>query len=145
MKNSQFNYPENIRFACSRCGICCGNTEKKQRHILLLQSEAERISGLTEQQIPEFAEEIEGRAPYVFEMKKTREGGQCVFLKGSKCRIYSKRPMICRFYPFELRPVADERFEFLCTNECPGIGKGRLLHEEYFRKLFQLALMRTRM
>jgi len=144
VKNSQFSYPENIRFACSRCGICCGNTEQKQRHILLVQSEVERISGFAGQQIPEFAEKIEGRAPYVFEMKKTREG-HCVFLKGNKCWIYSKRPMICRFYPFELRPVADERFEFLCTNECPGIGKGRLLHEEYFRKLFQLALMRTRM
>ena len=145
MKKRQFDYPDNVHFVCSKCGVCCGDTKEKLRHILLLQSEAERISGFVGQQIPEFAEKVEGRAPYVFEMKKTREEGQCLFLEGDKCMIYSQRPIICRFYPFELRHVTVKGFEFHCARECPGIGKGRLLREEHFRKLFQLALVSTRM
>lgn len=134
----EFSYPENVRFFCLKCGTCCGDTELKQRHILLMKSEAEKISKLEGLQIADFAEKHKGRGPYLFEIKKTKDRGQCLFLKNNRCAIYSKRPMICRFYPFELRPTAKKRFEFLCTTECPGIGIGTLLDKRYFEKLFRL-------
>ena len=31
-----FTHPANLRFECSRCGLCCGDTAQKTRHILLL-------------------------------------------------------------------------------------------------------------
>jgi len=56
-------------------------------------------------------------------MRKT-EDGRCIFLKGDSCSIYSIRPLICKFYPFELRRTGKGRFIFTYTDECPGIGGG---------------------
>jgi Fe-S-cluster containining protein len=50
----------------------------------------------------EFATKIEGFEPYVFQMKKTVDGS-CVFLRNGLCSIYEARPLICRFYPFQLQ------------------------------------------
>jgi len=119
--------------------MCCGDTALKKRHILLLESDTEQIAEFVGQQVTDFAKKVEGRQPFVFEMKKTRDGGQCLFLRDNKCTIYPKKPIICRFYPFELRFTTKKKFEFRCTTECPGVGKGRLLSDRYFRKLFQLA------
>jgi len=144
VKKSGLNYPKNTRFVCSKCGICCADTLQRQRHILFLQGEAEKISGFVGKQISEFAGKIEGKSPYVFEMKKTQDGRQCLFLMGNKCAIYLKRPIICRFYPFELIPTTKKGFEFRGTDECPGLGKGKLLTKGYFQRLFQIARLSTR-
>jgi len=134
-----FEYPAAVRFRCTKCGICCGNTQEKIRHILLLSTEAEQITTATSQPIFEFAVKVEGKAPYSYEMRKTAENGKCIFLKNNRCTIYSLRPLICRFYPFELKIAANQKPEFLYTDECPGIGKGKMLSKNYFEKLFQLA------
>jgi Fe-S-cluster containining protein len=139
-----FKYPADVRFRCVKCGICCGNTQGRIRHILLLNTEAEQIAAATLQLISEFAVKIEGKAPYSYEMKKTAEDGKCVFLEKNRCIIYSLRPLICRFYPFELKIAANQKHEFLYTDECPGIGKGKTLDKNYFRKLFQLARAKTK-
>jgi Fe-S-cluster containining protein len=133
-----FDYPT-VRFKCVKCGICCGDTTGKTRHILLLSEEAEKIAAATKQLVTEFAVEICGKEPYAFEIKKTSEDGKCIFLADNHCTIYPLRPMICRFYPFELKPDEAERYRFFCTDECPGVNKGKQLDEEYFRRLFQLA------
>jgi Fe-S-cluster containining protein len=139
-----FEYAVAVRFRCTKCGICCGNTREKIRHILLLGTEAEQIAAATSQPISEFALEVEGKAPYSHEMRKTAQDGKCVFLEKNHCTIYSLRPLICRFYPFELKIAANQKHEFLYTNECPGIGKGKILGKNYFGKLFQLARARAR-
>jgi Fe-S-cluster containining protein len=129
------------QFECTKCGLCCRDTEKKTRHILLLASEAEEISKKTDQKFGDFCEPIFGKEPYVYEMKKTQ--GKCVFLKDNQCTIYQTRPLICRFYPFELKFSANEnRYIFNATLECVGIGKGKTLCKEDFEKLFLLAQQR---
>jgi Fe-S-cluster containining protein len=75
-------------------------------------------------------------------MKKTEEG-KCVFLENNCCTIYTARPLICRFYPFELT-AHDGKHTFLYTTECPGINKGFMLSKNYFRKLLRLAHARSR-
>jgi Fe-S-cluster containining protein len=135
-----FNFPQ-CQFECSKCGLCCGDTEQKTRRILLLESEAEEISRKTSQPPEVFCEEISGKEPYVYEMKKTM--GKCVFLKDNQCTIYEMRPLICRFYPFELKFSSDQnRYIFTATLECIGIGKGKNLCKEDFEKLFLLASKR---
>ena len=134
-----FEYPAAVRFRCIKCGTCCGNTQERIRHVLLLSTETEQIAAATSQPISEFAVKVEGKVPYSYEMKKTAEDGKCVFLKKNHCTIYSLRPLICRFYPFELKIAANQKHEFLYTDECPGISKGKMLGKNYFRKLFQLA------
>ena len=134
-----FNYPENLKFACLKCGLCCGDTRRKKRHILLLGSEAGKISAFVGRRISEFTRRVEGKAPYVFEMRKSQKTGKCFFLGENTCTIYSERPIICRFYPFELRAGEKSKSVFRLTRECPGLGKGDLLLEDYFQKLFKLA------
>jgi hypothetical protein len=134
-----FEYPVAVRFQCTKCGACCGNAQERIRHILLLGTEAEQIAAATSQPISAFAVKVEGKAPYSYEVKKTAEDGKCVFLENNHCNIYALRPLICRFYPFELKIAANQKHEFLYTEECPGIGKGKILDKNYFKKLFQLA------
>jgi Fe-S-cluster containining protein len=138
-----FNYPVAVRFQCLKCGICCGDTKEKTRHILLLRTEAEQIATATLQPISEFTVKIKDKAPYSYEMKKT-EDGKCVFLENNCCTIYSVRPLICRFYPFELKKAHSQKYTFFYTDECSGINKGPMLSENYFRKLFQLARVKSR-
>ena len=138
-----FDYPTELRFQCTKCGICCGDTQEKTRHILLLTAEAEQIATATSQPIAKFAVKIEGKAPYSHEMKKTIENGKCVFLENNSCTIYPLRPLICRFYPFELKVTANGKHQFLYTDECLGIGKGKTLSKNYFETLFQLARTKT--
>jgi len=85
--------------------------------------------------LDDFAEKIEGFDPYVYRMKKNNEG-RCVFLKDNSCSIYPIRPLICRFYPFQLKNTGINKYDFVYTDECPGIGKGPKLKKKFFEKLF---------
>lgn len=134
-----FTYPNNILFDCSRCGLCCSDTQQKTRRILLLKLEASTISTETCLPIADFSKQIMDKAPYVFEMKK-RDHGKCFFLNDNQCIIYPLRPLICRFYPFELKfDLDNDHYVFDFTFECPGISKGRILTRKDFEELFVLA------
>jgi Fe-S-cluster containining protein len=132
-------YPQNVRFKCTRCGICCGNTKEKTRHILLLAEEANNIASVTRQQVSDFAVKLAGKDPYAFEMRKTTEEGKCVFLKWNRCKIYASRPLICRFYPFGLQTDHNHN-SFYFTDECPGMRKGKTMREADFKKLLSLSI-----
>jgi len=138
-----FDYPTAVRFQCIKCGICCGDTKEKTRCILLSRAEADQIAKATSQPISKFAAKIEGKAPYSYVMKK-RENGKCAFLENDRCTVYSLRPLICRFYPFELKVSHSGKPIFLYTEECPGINNGRLLNKGDFRKMFRLASAKFR-
>jgi Fe-S-cluster containining protein len=71
-------------------------------------------------------------------MKKGKEG-KCIFLERKDCTVYASRPLICRYYPFELKNDGNEILLFSPTDECPGIGVGEVLKESYFSELFRLA------
>jgi Fe-S-cluster containining protein len=142
-ENLSFEYPRNVRFKCGRCAICCGDTETKVRKILLMKTEAERISNKTMKPICEFAERRTGSEPYVYEMRKNKDG-KCVFLRENTCLIYRIRPLICTFYPFELGANRANRHIFSYTDECPCIGHGAELGKDYFEKLFANSKQLTR-
>jgi len=131
----RFEYPQRVRFRCIKCALCCGDTEDKVRSILLLKIEADRISEKTSVTIDKYAEKIEGLKPFSLQMRKT-EDGKCVFLEDNSCSIYQIRPIICRFYPFELKNLRNNRYAFTYTDECPGIGEGHELKKDFFGKLF---------
>ena len=105
--------------------------------------EAEEIAAATSKPVSVFAGIIVGKEPYIYEMKKTKNGA-CVFLADNLCTIYSLRPLICRFYPFELGKGEAKGYQFSYTRECPGIEKGRILGAQYFTELFRLAQTRLR-
>jgi Fe-S-cluster containining protein len=109
-----------------------------------MKKEAEQIAAATLQPISAFAVKVQDKAPYSFELRKTTKEGECVFLKNNRCAIYSLRPLICWFYPLELKTAGNRKHEFLYSSECPGVGKGRVLRESDFERLFHLAHVKAR-
>jgi Fe-S-cluster containining protein len=138
-----FEYPQNVRFKCIKCGICCGDTKERMRHILLLDEEATLIASTTKMPISDFAAKSNEKTPYHYEMKKNETDGKCIFLKENRCSIYSKRPLICRFYPFGLVTNKDRRKIFYFTSECIGMEEGKTMKENDFQKLLEQANKRT--
>jgi Fe-S-cluster containining protein len=134
-----FTYPKNLKFECNKCALCCGNTKDKTRHILILENEAEEIRKQTNSNINDFCFEIKDQQPYRFEMEKQQDG-KCFFLKQNTCNIYNFRPLICRFYPFELKfDEKQQKYVFTATTECPAVNHGKRLTQMYFKTLFWLA------
>jgi Fe-S-cluster containining protein len=132
----KFDYPRKIRFKCEGCALCCGDTKERVRRILLLEVEAKSISQKTHRVVKDFAERLDGFEPYIYMMRKAKNG-KCVFLKDDLCTIYQIRPVICRFYPFELKEDEHCKHVFAYTHECPAIGKGPYLEKSYFEKLIK--------
>jgi Fe-S-cluster containining protein len=135
-RKMNFDYPASMRFRCIKGGICCGGTKEKTRHILLMRTEAEKIAKTTLQPISGSTVKIKDKVPYSYEMKKI-EDGKCNFLENNCCTIYTMKPLICRFYPFELKIAHSRKYTFLYTSECSSIKKDLILSKNYFRKLFQ--------
>ena len=131
-----FTCPNNVIFECSKCGLCCCDTKQKIRHILLLGSETNAISKEAGLPTQSFTKQISDKAPYCYEMKKNKEG-KCFFLKDNQCSIYLLRPLVCRFYPFELKFDKEKtQYVFCFTLECPEIGKGKKMTKKDFAELF---------
>jgi Fe-S-cluster containining protein len=135
----RFDYPRKLRFQCGRCGKCCGDTNQRIRTVLLLRNEAERIAKATNLGFEDFLIDVSNSGPYRYSMRKD-DLGKCCFLNGDSCVIYEIRPLVCRFYPFELEEIEEGRHVFTCTNECPCIGRGPKLRRAYFEKLFMKSL-----
>ena len=104
----------------------------------MIEVEARRICEATLQLIVTFAHRIKGRTPYVYEMQKNQTG-KCVFLNEDSCTVYALRPLVCRFYPFKLKPGKRGAHLFSFTNECSGMGKGKRVTLEEFRELLREA------
>ncbi len=102
---------------------------------------------VNEQNIREIAKylkrsEAEIRAHYTFEAKgmrslRDRDGQACIFLEEGKCRIYPVRPLQCRTYPFWPQNVKSERRWQQVTDDCPGIGEGRLYDRAEIEAVFK--------
>jgi Fe-S-cluster containining protein len=107
----------------------------------MLESEAQEIHEQTKLDIEEFCSKIIDKQPYIFEMKLP--DGKCFFLKPDDgyCSIYDYRPIICRFYPFELKfDEAQQTYVFTATSECPILNqRGKRLTQIDFKLLFWLA------
>ena len=111
-------------------------------HLLLLTTEARNIAKHSSKKLEEFSEKVEDCNPYTYRMKKTQDA-KCIFLKDKLCSIYQIRPIICRFYPFQLN-MRNNRYTFTYTNECKGIGKGSNIKKNYYERLFTLFLRTVR-
>jgi len=129
--------PKNVFFECQRCALCCGDTSRRGRNILLLESEVQNISQRTGLKPIFFAMPIPSNGPYRYRMKK--KNGKCIFLDGKACRIYGFRPLICRFYPFSLT-VKNGTYVFEVSEECPGVGLGQPVPEKHFKTMAEKAL-----
>lgn len=52
--------------------------------------------------------------------------GECLFLDGKKCGVYSARPTQCRTWPFWPEVMDAKVWNEEVASFCPGVGKGKL-------------------
>jgi Fe-S-cluster containining protein len=134
-------YPDDVSWECQRCGLCCQDAAGHARRIRLLSVEVSEISRRTD--IP--AEELATRSsddPYRYEMRK--DSGKCRFLEGNVCQIYSNRPLVCRYYPFEMKSEGGSVRITLARGGCGGSNKGKRLYKSFFKNLAKVAIERFR-
>lgn len=106
----------------------------------MLESEVQEIREQTKLDIDTFCSEIVDKQPYIFEMKISND--KCFFLNNNGyCDIYNSRPLICRFYPFELKfDTEQQTYLFAATEECPALNQGsKRLTQTDFKLLFCMA------
>jgi len=131
-------FPKGIRFQCQRCSRCCAHTEVRSRRILLSDLDMSRIEKNLGLKREGFAELIQDSHPFRYLIRMVDE--KCIFLDEDKtCKIYEFRPLICRCFPFWIERKGN-LFEFKASSDCPGIGKGNALEEEFFGGLFSQAV-----
>jgi len=127
---SHIRYPI-VKWKCISCGNCCRNHLGKERMILLTDSDIEML--LEGGQGNFFVKNAKALSPYKYEMLKNK--GACVFLLNNRCRVYNRRPLICRFYPFAVKE--NNGYLFDVDLMCSGIGIGKTVNKKYFNKLIQ--------
>jgi len=112
------NYPDSdfacivkeLGFKCELCARCC--TKEFNDHVFLLDADAAVIKEIDPEALEpapyyEFCDQ-KGRFYVSGYALKTKPDGSCVFLENKRCKIYEKRPSICRVYPYMLHREADE-------------------------------------
>ena len=98
--------------SCKRCGGCCTG-----KLIPLYEKDLVRLSGLKSFYLPanSLEREVTG-AKYKMKMINSK----CIFLDGTNCKVYEKRPDTCRRHPF----IVTER-RILVSATCPGVDWSR--------------------
>ena len=125
-------FDKGLRFECTGCGMCCtgesGTIFVSGRESIRI---AEHLGVSTKQFIFDFTYPVEeGHS-----LKEMRNG-DCVFLNGNLCGIYSVRPTQCRTFPFWPETLRSERGWNEAGRGCEGIGRGKLFtRDEIMREL----------
>ncbi len=130
----EFSYPLGLMWSCIRCGACCRDTKNRERRVLLLLSDVERIRKATGISI--FYEEI-NEPPFIAIIRKNN--GECMFLGEGECSTYDSRAFLCHMYPFWVERTSNT-FIINLDQNCPGINNGELLNEEFYNNLLDYAL-----
>lgn len=101
-----------VGFCCDCCARCC--TREFNGHVLLLDEDAIRIRAcepgvLEPVPVLDFCDQhgTYYASGYTIRTRGDPEGS-CLFLEDHRCRIYEKRPAVCRIYPYMLHREPDE-------------------------------------
>lgn len=139
IQDYRVTYPANVRWVCRRCAQCCRDIVGHRRRIRLLAAEADEISRRSGIAVEGFSAPTSNKI-YCREMRKVN--GECRFLHRNGCVVYTSRPLVCRFYPFEMRKEGMLLRILLTDKRCPGINQGRRLKESFFKELASTAIER---
>ncbi|MDG6257152.1 MAG: YkgJ family cysteine cluster protein [Methanomicrobiaceae archaeon] len=121
-----------VGFSCTGCARCC--TREFNGHVFLLDDDVEQCMRIDAGAlIPAPGFELcdqHGNFYVSGYVLRCREDGDCIFLEGTRCRIYAQRFRICRIYPYMLhREWGDDgRYEW---RQIAGLNE----HGEYHAHL----------
>lgn len=103
---------QDVGFECDFCGKCC--TRAFNDHVYLLHEDADRMLAIdSDAVIPspyfDFCDQSGNFYVSGYSLKTQNDNvGSCVFLENNRCRIYDKRPLICRVYPYMIHRETDD-------------------------------------
>ena len=95
---------QDVGFECDFCGKCC--TRQFNDHVYLLSEDVAKVFAENPDSVqpsPYFDFCDQNGCFYVsgYSLKTQNDDeGSCFFLENKRCRIYEKRPLICRIYPY---------------------------------------------
>jgi uncharacterized protein len=115
------SFKRGLKFSCTRCGACC-------RHV------GDGI-GLREKDIDRLGAEKGSKLNHpIFSETLPSSAGICLSLtESSECEIYSKRPLVCRLYPFYLSIRGNGSVQ-ISLDHCPGVNQpdsGDIIDQDY--------------
>lgn len=103
---------EEVGFSCTLCGKCC--TRDFNGHVLILDDDAARLRSadptcLEPPPVYDLCDQhgtfyVSG---YTIRARPDKEG-TCHFLEHGRCRVYTRRPWVCRVYPYMLHEEPDD-------------------------------------
>jgi Fe-S-cluster containining protein len=117
-------YRDGLRFACTRCGNCCGGASGTVRvGDAEIDALAKRTGLEAEQFRVVYTRRLRGGAVSLRE----RSDGTCILYDAARgCSVYSDRPRQCRTWPFWCSVVHSPERWAEEAQGCPGIGHGPL-------------------
>lgn len=152
------------RFSCAKCGKCCNNnliegkagaiqTEGKKGPLYTSTAMGLPVLDFQKIEMEEEAKKLGIKASFVPEkfcfdaLTKTKvvatwklEGAPCPFLsEENRCKIYSKRPFICRRFPL----LVKDKNRIVCSSSCQAVSSDDLKQlgsREDFDKFFSKQL-----
>ena len=115
---------DGLRFACTRCGHCCGGASGTVRVRDAEIAALARRVGLAEAEFREaYTRPLRGGERSLRE----RRDGRCVFYDARRgCEVYPDRPRQCRSWPFWRAVVHSPERWAEEAEGCPGMGRGEV-------------------
>ncbi len=117
-------YRDGLRFACTRCGHCCGGAPGT---VLVSDAEIFALAGAVDLSEAEFRIAFTRRLPRGAVSLRERSDGTCVLYDARRgCTAYAERPRQCRTWPFWRSVVRSPDRWAEEAKGCPGMGRGPL-------------------
>ena len=118
-------YADGLRFACTRCGNCCGGAPG---YVWVSHEEMVEIARFCGMPLAQFQQQHVRRIGLAYSLLEL-ENGDCEFLIRtpdglSGCSIHPVRPLQCRTWPFWGSNLESRRSWSSAAKHCPGMNQG---------------------
>lgn len=117
-------YKEGIQFECQGSGKCC-TSHGEFGYVYLTYEDRKRLAKHLGLRVGEFNRQYCERPEGVWQLKETKQNGDCSFLEGKRCSVYEARPTQCRTWPFWPEVLNAKAWSKEVASFCPGVGRGR--------------------
>lgn len=118
-------YEKGLNFECQRCSFCCGHSPG---FVYLSRRDLLELCKFFNLSVKDFVNKYCRWADYYY--GKTvlalieKKNYDCILWENG-CTAYKARPIQCSTYPFWSWMIKDEKTWNSCSEDCPGINKGK--------------------